>query len=95
MTKYPEERAEMLKSIRKAMGMDITSMAILMGMPYRTYQDYELGNRSIKDSVMVRAREVQDRDTETTLRAVATGVDHVVSRFPGGVIPSEKVLDIT
>ena len=90
--KHDPMRVELLESIRKQMGMDKVSMAVLMGMPYPTYRDKSLGLRPIHDTDLEKARQCQDHDRETMTMVVNKAVDRMMARFPLG-IPSEKLLD--
>ncbi len=40
-------KARELRSIRKSLGLSVKEMSQLLDTPYRTYQDWELGNRRI------------------------------------------------
>jgi hypothetical protein len=56
--------AKQLKSIRKWMKLDVKSMAAILDWRYRTYQDRELGNRSIPEEAAQQVREAYWRDAE-------------------------------
>ena len=83
--------ARKLKDIRGAIGFDLRAMAGALGMPYRTYQDYEYGRRGIPKAVAEAVQELRRRDRQFMAglrRRLAAGIDR---QFPGG-IPSEEVV---
>ena len=47
-----EEKQEKLIEIRKSMGINRTKFAEYFGIPYRTVQDWELGQREITDYLL-------------------------------------------
>lgn len=81
-------RAATLRNIRQQIGFDMRSMAISLDLPYRTYQDYEYGNRGISKDVADAVRAFRRRDRQTTnqiIRRIGADIDR---QFPTG-IPSE------
>lgn len=77
--------ANQLKSIRISMGMDIKSMAIMLGWPYRTYQDRELGNRGIPAKAVAEVYVVQERDRKLMLR-IKNKIETIIdAQYPTGI----------
>lgn len=60
--------ANELKSTRTAMSLDLRSMAVVLKLPYRTYQDYEYGKRGIPDDVATRAAVALQKDRQFMTR---------------------------
>lgn len=54
----------LLEEIRIAMRLDKVSMAILLGIAYRTMQDYEADQRRTPERVATKARELYVKDRE-------------------------------
>jgi hypothetical protein len=78
--------ASELKSIRTSMKLNIAAMSQILGWPYRTYQDRELGNRGIPSDAARQVIDAQRRDTETMTRInrmIAADIDR---RFPSGIL---------
>ena len=84
--------AATLRTIRQQIGFDMRSLAISLGLPYRTYQDYEYDNRGIPKEVADAVRDFRRRDRQTTnqiIRRIGADIDR---QYPGG-IPSESSND--
>ncbi|WP_214173146.1 hypothetical protein [Geoanaerobacter pelophilus] len=75
-----------LKRLRREIGIGTCDMYRLLGLPRRTYQDYEAGKRGIPEAVATAAREAHRRDREF----FATLPDRIDARlleqFPDGII---------
>lgn len=79
---------EELKRIRIEMKFGVCDMYRTLGLPRRTYQDYEAGKRGIPEDVARRVREAHRRDREF-MAGLPARIDAAIEReFPGGVIPS-------
>lgn len=74
-----------LKSIRESMNLDIVSMAIVLGWPYRTYQDRELGNRGIPDYAVNQVLLAQQRECEAMTRILGKVSADIDRAFPYGI----------
>lgn len=70
------------------MHYDMTSMAAVLGWPYRTYQDRELGNRGIPDYAAKQVLEAQQREREVLAEIMQKINLDIDKRYPLG-IPSE------
>jgi hypothetical protein len=82
-----------LEDIRRGMRFDKRGMAQVLGMPYRTYQDYAYGRRSVPERVLVLAQEAARRDREI-MAAIARDVEQEIARsFPQG-IPSVREREV-
>jgi hypothetical protein len=82
-----------LKRIREAIGYDMRAMAqALAGMPYRTYQCYEYGDRGIPIEVADAVRALQQRDRDFMAKLRRRLLADIDRRFPGG-IPSATTED--
>lgn len=80
-----------LKNIRIAMNLDIKSMSTLLGWPYRTYQDRELGNRRIPDKAAAQVLALQSRERETTAAVIAKIRGMIDLQFPAGIQSIQEV----
>ncbi|MGC2871686.1 helix-turn-helix domain-containing protein [Ihubacter sp. mB4P-1] len=47
-----EDNREKLTQLRKSTGMSMKQFAAYFGIPYRTYQDWEYGNRNMADYLL-------------------------------------------
>jgi predicted transcriptional regulator len=79
-------RHDELKYMRLKMGLDLASMAAVLSMPYRTYQDYEYGKREIPERVALKAEQAYEKDREF-MAGIAARVDARVDAS-GGVVPN-------
>jgi len=77
--------AKELKTIRTAMNLDIKSMAVILGWPYRTYQDRELGNRGIPETAAEEVLAARQRDSMAVRRAMAAVNEMIARQFPQGI----------
>lgn len=77
-----------LKQIRRDVGFDMRSMARSLGMPYRTYQDYEYGKRGVSKEAADAIRELHRRDRAFMKKLRREMLADIDRAFPGG-IPSE------
>lgn len=82
----PDMNGKMLKSIRTAMNLDVVSMALLLGWPYRTYQDRELGNRGIPQYAAQQVLDAQERDRSTMTRIMTQIAADIDRKYPGGLL---------
>lgn len=64
----------MLRWIRLEMGFDPRDMRETLGLPRRTYQDYEAGKRGLPTELAARIREMFQRDREL-MAGIAGRVD--------------------
>lgn len=77
---------EELKRLRSEMRYGTCDMYRALGMPRRTYQDYEAGKRGIPEDVAARVREVHRKD-RAFMAALAGRIGAVIDRdFPGGIV---------
>jgi len=76
-----------LKKIRLAIGFDMRSMARTLGMPNRTYQDYEYGKRGIPKIVADAAVEVWRRDRAFMKKLRRQLLADIDRAFPAGIPP--------
>lgn len=77
--------ADELKRLRREMRFGVCDMYRVLGLPRRTYQDYEAGKRGIPEDVAAMARKAHCRDREfmTTLsERIGAALDR---EFPGGI----------
>lgn len=75
-----------LKNIRTSLNLDIKSMAQVLGWPYRTYQDRELGNRGIPEKAAQQVMHLQQTERQAMARVMGK-VDAMIDRqFPGGIV---------
>lgn len=79
---------EELKAIRQEMGFGLGDMSIAFSMPYRTYQDYEYGDRKIPEAFAVKVTEYHRRDRELQSRTMKKVIADIERRYPFG-IPAE------
>jgi len=79
--------ADELKRLRREMRIGVCDMYRLLGLPRRTYQDYEAGKRGIPQDVADKAREAHRRDREFMAALSARICASLDQQFPGGVIP--------
>lgn len=80
--------ADELKRIRLAMKFAPRDMCATLGLPRRTYQDYEAGKRGIPAKLATLIREMFNRDREF-MATINDRVDAAAKKkFPNG-IPSE------
>jgi DNA-binding transcriptional regulator YiaG len=77
-----------LEQIRLDIGFDMRAMARSLGLPYRTYQDYEYGNRGIPKKVADAARDLRRRDRAFMKKLRRQMLADIDRSFPAG-IPSE------
>lgn len=79
---------EELRQLRREMKYGVADMYRILGLPRRTYQDYEAGKRGIPQRVAVAARAAHRRDRE--FMAGLPGRIHACldRQFPGGMIPA-------
>jgi DNA-binding transcriptional regulator YiaG len=83
--------ADMLKNIREEIGFAPRDMYRTLGIPWRTYQDYEAGKRGIPDDV-ASAVLVELKWNREFMTGLPCRVDRDLEReFPGGVCPSFQV----
>lgn len=80
-----------LRQIRTEVRFAPRDMRRVLGLPRRTYQDYESGRRGIPRAVADSAREVLRRNREFMARLPALITAAVERDFPGGVIPAHTV----
>lgn len=86
--KCTQKEAAQLEEIRTAMRFDKRGMAQILGLPYRTYQDYAYGDRPVPVSVLVMAKEKQKAD-KALIRSIKKNLERTLDRqYPQG-IPSE------
>lgn len=74
-----------LKRIRLAIGFAPRDMYRSLGLPRRTFQDYEAGKRSIPTEVAETAREIQRRDREFMKRLPGRLAAAIDKDFPNGI----------
>jgi len=75
--------ADELKSIRLSLNLDMRSMAICLGnMPYRTYQDYEYGSRSIPAKVVTQVEALKLRN-QNFFKQIG---QRIAEEYPNGII---------
>ncbi|MDA8428913.1 MAG: hypothetical protein M0T70_06620 [Geobacteraceae bacterium] len=80
--------AEECKRLRQEMKFGVCDMYRTLGLPRRTYQDYESGRRGIPQDVAAQIREAHRRDREF-MAGLPARIDAALKReFPGGIIPS-------
>ena len=73
------------------MRFDKRGMAQILGLPYRTYQDYAYGARTVPPAVIALAKEKQRAD-KALMRSIVKNLERTLDRqYPGG-IPSEITL---
>lgn len=77
-----------LKQIRRDIGFDMRAMSRTLGMPYRTYQDYEYGKRGVSKEAADAVRELWRRDRAFMKKLRREMLADIDRAFPGG-IPSE------
>lgn len=83
--------AATLRGVRLEIGFDMRSMArVLDRMPYRTYQDYEYGNRRIPQHVADAVRKVQMRNRKF-MAALPGWIQAEVDRTHPAGIPSAAI----
>lgn len=87
--KCPHMTPAKLKLIRLAIGFDMRSMARSLGRAYRTYQDYEYGDRDIPKKIADAARDLQRRDRAFMKKLRRQMLADIDRSFPDG-IPSEE-----
>lgn len=78
--------ATQLKNARTEMRLDLRSMAAVLKMPYRTYQDYEYGKRGISLDVEIKVKTAADRNRQTMARIIAKVDAKIASEFPNGIM---------
>ena len=76
------------KRLRREMGCAPCDMYRLLGLPRRTYQDYESGRRGIPQGIAAQIREAHRRDREFMDSLPARIETWILRDFPNGVIPS-------
>lgn len=75
--------AKELKKIRESIKLDMRSMAICLDqMPYRTYQDYEYGNRPIPQHVADKVLKLKRKNKNFLQQIEKT----IASEYPNGII---------
>jgi len=75
-----------LKRLRREMRYGPCDMYRALGLPRRTYQDYESGRRSIPQNVADAARAAHRRDREF-MAALPARIGAALDRdYPGGII---------
>lgn len=79
---------EELRLLRLEMKVGPCDMYRLLGLPRRTYQDYEAGRRSIPLEVAIKARAAHRRDREFMANLPAKIFAALDRQFPGGIIPA-------
>jgi transcriptional regulator with XRE-family HTH domain len=78
-----------LKAIRVAIGWDKRSLALELGIAYRTMQDYEAGLRRIPEHIAVKMVELEDKDREWR-RTLPARIDaRIDAEFPQGIMSTE------
>jgi len=82
-----------LENIRQSMRVDKRMMAALLAMPYRTYQDYAYGRRSVPERVLVLAQAVAVRDREIVAQITRDVEAEIARSFPRG-IPSAREREV-
>lgn len=83
--------ADMLKVIREEIGFAPRDMYRTLGIPRRTYQDYEAGKRRIPDAI-ANAVFAELKWNRKFMEGLAARVDTELLRvFPDGMIPSNQV----
>lgn len=75
-----------LKRLRREMRYGVCDMYAVLGLPRRTYQDYESGRRGIPQDVAAKARELHRRDREFMAGLPARIGAAIDRQFPGGII---------
>lgn len=80
--------AEECRRLRQEMKCGVCDMYRALGLPRRTYQDYESGRRGIPAHVAAQIRAIHQRDREFMAGLPARIEARVLRDFPGGVIPS-------
>ncbi|BDV42414.1 hypothetical protein GURASL_13370 [Geotalea uraniireducens] len=83
--------AEECKRLRSEIKLGPCDMCRILGIPRRTYQDYEAGRRGIPESVATQIREAYRRNREFMAGLPARIETWFFRDFPGGVIPSVHV----
>jgi hypothetical protein len=84
-------RHDELKYIRLKMCLDMKSMALVLNkMPYRTYQDYEYGQRLIPRKVADLVYEKYGEDW-LFIEGIPASVDLFLAREFGGTVPNDHV----
>ena len=78
----------MLKWIRQQMKFQPRDMYRTLGLPRRTYQDYESGDRKIPAELATRIRVMFKRDREFMAGIPASVQAELESEYPGGWIHS-------
>lgn len=76
------------KRLRHEMGCAPCDMYRLLGLPRRTYQDYEAGKRGIPQSVAAQIRDAHRRDREFMAGLPARIETWILRDYPDGIIPS-------
>lgn len=74
-----------LRAIRLEMGYAPRDMYRELGLPRRTYQDYEAGKRGIPKGVADQARDLLQRDREFMARLPGRITEIIDRDFPGGI----------
>ena len=79
-----------LKALREEMHLDKRSMALILEVPYRTYQDREYGKRGIPNDFAEKVIEAHRKD-RAFMASIADRIDaDLAKQYPGGFIPSEN-----
>lgn len=77
-----------LKQLRLEMGIGACGMYRILGLPRRTYQDYEAGRRGIPEHVAIAARAAHQRE-RSFMASLSDRIAAAIDRdYPHG-IPSE------
>lgn len=82
------EKCTQLETIRKACRYDKRMFAHILGLPYRTYQDYAYSKRGVPDSVIAKALAAMKREREVMAGIIAEINSEIDRKYPQG-IPSE------
>ena len=82
-----------LKRLRREMKFDPRDMCCILGIPRRTYQDYEASKRGIPVEFAERVRELHRQD-RAFIAGIAERVDaDLAKKYPGGMIPHHILKD--
>jgi hypothetical protein len=82
---YTQAGALALEEIRRGMRFDKRMMARILGLPYRTYQDYSYGKRSVPERVLVAAKDAAKRDKDVMAQIIREVVMSIDRQFPQGI----------
>jgi hypothetical protein len=74
-----------LEDVRAQIRLDKRSFAAVLCMPYRTYQDYAYGARSVPDHVLVAAKAALKRDRAIMKQIIVELNRDLDRRYPFGI----------